>query len=120
MKKILIIEDDREVMQLLKDILEGEGHQVIGYADKNSIKGVIINQPDLVILDNQLRDGFGYELCMEIKANEFTRNIPVILVSGYDNLKKLAETCGAEYYLSKPFELGELLQTVNTSLESWI
>ena len=117
MKKILIIEDDNQVMQVLKDILEAEGFEVIGYADKNSIKGIIINRPDLVLLDNQLKDGFGFELCAEIKANTFTENIPVILVSAYQDLKELANKCGADAYLCKPFDLQELLRVVNEAMK---
>lgn len=112
MKKILIIEDDNHVLQLLKDILEAEHYEVIGYADKNSIKGIIINRPDLVLLDNKLKDGLGSELCAEIKANPFTEKIPVILISAYNKLKELAHQCGADGYLSKPFDLQDLLNLV--------
>ncbi|MDB5010617.1 MAG: histidine kinase [Mucilaginibacter sp.] len=112
MKRILIIEDEIETSNLLQEILRNEGYEVVTYADKNSIKGVIINRPDLVLLDNKLKDGFGHELCTEIKSNELTKYIPVILTSGYDDLEALAKQCGADAYIAKPFDLPLLIHTV--------
>ena len=86
---------------------------MISYLDKNSIKGVIINRPDLVVLDNKLKDGFGHELCSEIKANDLTKHIPVILTSGYADLADLAQQCGADAYLAKPFDVDALIKQVH-------
>jgi len=112
MKKILVIEDDPDILEIMRDVLSTEGYEVITYPDKNSIKGIIINRPDLVILDNKLRDGFGHELCREMKNNHFTRRIPVVLTSAYADLKQLSADCGADVFLSKPFDLSDLLALV--------
>jgi DNA-binding response OmpR family regulator len=117
MKRILIIEDDLEISSMLHDLFVDEGYDVITYPDKNSIKGVIINRPDLVLLDNKLNDGFGHELCTEIKGNEMTKHIPVILTSGYDDLEELAKQCGADAFLAKPFDLAPLLSLVKQLIE---
>lgn len=117
MKRILIIEDDLEISSVLHDVFIDEGYDVIIYPNKNSIKGIIINRPDLVLLDNKLNDGFGHELCTEMKGNEMTKHIPVILISAYNDLEKLANKCGADAFLAKPFDLESLLSLVRQLLE---
>lgn len=112
----MIIEDDLELLGILKDVFENEGFEVVAYADRNSIKGVIINKPDILLLDNKLRDGFGYELCEQIKANELTKQTPVILTSGYHDLPELAAHSGADAYIEKPFDLHELIKLVKAHL----
>jgi DNA-binding response OmpR family regulator len=108
----MIIDDEPEILAILQDVFNDEGYQVVTYPDRNSVKGVIINRPDLVLLDNRLKDGLGHELCSEIKANELTRHIPVILMSAHPGLSQLAEASGADSYISKPFDLSTLLSLV--------
>jgi DNA-binding response OmpR family regulator len=111
--RIVIIEDDLAILEILAEVFQSAGYEVITYEDKNSIKGIIINRPDVVLLDNKLRDGFGYELCRDIKNNDLTKHIPVILTSGYDDLENLAKACGADGYVAKPFDLAALVQMAN-------
>lgn len=111
------MEDDEDLLALMRAYLVSEGYEVSVYTDKNSIKGVIINRPDLVLLDERLRDGFGHELCAEIKAHPMTKDIPVILTSGLDNLPELHRDAGADDYLAKPFEMEKLLAKVHHYLK---
>ena len=108
----MIIDDDPDILSILQDVFNEEGYQVVTYPDKRSVKGVIINRPDLVLIDNRLKYGWGHELCSEIKANERTRHIPVILMSAAPDVAEFAESCGADHFLNKPFELNQLLSTV--------
>src|SRR4051812_43188474 len=117
-RKIMIIDDDLELLSILHDVFKNEGFEVIVYSDRNSIKGVIIGQPDVVLLDNKLPDGFGHELCSLMKENSMTKKVPVILTSGYHDLAELARQCGADAYLEKPFDLDVLITLVNQQLAS--
>jgi len=112
MKKILIIEDDLDTLDVLQVYFLDLGYEVVTYDDKHSIKGVIINRPDIAILDNKLQNGFGHDLCREIKSNPLTSHIPVILISGYHDLKQLAENSGADAFIAKPFDLDVLADRV--------
>lgn len=112
MKKIMIIDDEPDILAVLQEVINEEGYQVVTYPDRNSVKGVIINRPDLVLLDNRLKDGFGHELCSEIKANNLTAHIPVILMSAHPDLPELARASGADSYISKPFDIKALLSLV--------
>lgn len=111
--RIVVIDDDEDLLSLVDAILIDEGHEVMPYMDKNSIKGIIINRPDLVLLDHKLPDGLGSDFCREIKNNDLTKHVAVVLISGWPDLQQLAEECGADAYLKKPFDLNELLQVVN-------
>lgn len=116
MKKIMIIEDDADLQSILREFLTQEGFEVISYADKNSVKGVIINRPDLVLLDERLADGLGHELCKQIKEHALTDGLPVILMSGLDSLEQLQVDCGADDFLLKPFDLNDLLMKISKYL----
>src|SRR4051812_28348127 len=111
--RIVVIDDDEDLLSLVDAILIDEGHEVMPYMDKNSIKGIIINRPDLVLLDHKLPDGLGSDFCREIKSNDLTKHVAVVLISGWPDLEQLAEACGADAYLKKPFDLNELVQVVN-------
>jgi len=112
MKKIILIEEDPDLLDILKELLNQEGFEVITYPDKNSVKRIIINRPDLVLLDNQLTDGLGSRLCREIKSNDLTKDIPVLLISGDENLASLARESGADGFLAKPFNIAVLVRMV--------
>jgi DNA-binding response OmpR family regulator len=112
MKRIMIIDDDLELLSVLREIFVHEGFKVVTYQDKNSIKGVIISEPDIILLDERLHDGLGHEFCAQIKANPLTCHIPVILVSGHENLCELTQLCGADGYLEKPFDLDVAVRMV--------
>jgi CheY-like chemotaxis protein len=74
--------------------------------------------PDLVLVDHKLKDGFGSELCAAIKQHSLTSHIPVILISGYIDLADIAKACGADAWLSKPFELTDLTRLVDHYLKN--
>ena len=114
MKKNILIEDDQDLLNLLQEILRNEGFEVIPFPDKNSVKRININRPDLVLMDNQMTDGLGSSLSREIKANELTKDIPVLLVSGDRDLPALARESGADAYLTKPFNIEDLIRMVKT------
>ncbi|GAA3985986.1 response regulator transcription factor [Mucilaginibacter dorajii] len=111
-KKIFVVEDDVDLSEAIQMILQGEGYTAVASFDKNSIKGVILHMPDMVLVDNKLKDGFGSELCATIKKHPLTSHIPVIMISGYADIADIAKACGADAWLSKPFELTELIRVV--------
>ena len=119
-KKIFIVEDDADLSEAIQLILKEEGYDTAAYPDKNSIKGVILQMPDLVLVDNKLKDGYGSELCQAIKKHPLTSHVPVIMISGYGNLAAIAEGCGADAYLNKPFEMVDLLETVDKHLKHYV
>jgi DNA-binding response OmpR family regulator len=116
LKKILIIEDDHDILDMMKFILEDEGYQVVPLLQAESLKEIIDHHPHLILLDERLPTDPGHVLCASIKAHPMAQNIPVILISAVFNLEKVAGDCKADNFIKKPFDLQELISLVNSYL----
>lgn len=71
---------------------------------------------DLILLDDWLNDGLGSQLCKKLKNNAHTANVPIILISAANNLAASAKESGADDFLSKPFDIEDLL----TKVDFWL
>jgi CheY-like chemotaxis protein len=111
-KRVLLLEDNKEILELIDDILTGEGYQVIALSHYESVVDIIDFAPDLILLDIRLSNGYGHLLCRDLKADPEIKHIPVILVSAATNLEKIAKDSQADDFLSKPFDLQELIDLV--------
>jgi DNA-binding response OmpR family regulator len=113
MPKILIIEDEQEMVRGLRDILEFEGYEVVAAMNGKTGLQVLSRQaPDCIILDLMLPDLSGYQICEEIRRQKL--NTPILMLTAksqdYDKIRGLE--VGADDYLTKPFSVGELLARV--------
>ncbi len=113
--KILIIEDEDGMAQLLKERLESVGYEVHTEASgKSGLSYAVEYRPNLVILDLKLPDMGGYDVCRELRRLSSPWEIPVLMLTAMgqpiDQLRGFAH--GADAYLTKPFEPTELLKTV--------
>ena len=118
--RILVIDDDPDVVELVRDTLEPEGYLVdtaLSFRDSELYLSQTV--PDLIVLDLTLPDGDGYELCRRIKRNDMTCNTPVLILSGTTRLdaKVKGFVDGARKYITKPFELNTLTDSVSTLLK---
>ena len=117
-KKILIIEDDRDILDLLSYLLLAEGYQVI--ASLHGTEADMLQEilPDLVLLDLRMHGvaKAGARICLRIKTNIYTRNIPVVLISAEPDIELIAKDCYADDYISKPFNIHDILSRVRTNL----
>lgn len=111
-KRIMILEDDEELLKFEEIILMEEGYNVIPLNHYLSLEYLIEFLPEIILLDVRLGDGYGHLLCKELKNNPNTVNIPVILISGSTNLKELSEEYKANSFLSKPFDINDLVELV--------
>lgn len=117
MKKILIVEDDVDTLDLMEIILHDQGYAVIKVRREITIKEIAGIKPDLAILDYRLPFGLGTEICSAIKMNEATKDIPVIMYSANNGIEELAKKNGADGYFSKPFDLECLVTLVGSFIE---
>ncbi|MBE9583856.1 response regulator [Mucilaginibacter sp. JRF] len=114
---ILIIDDQPEMLELMTDVLTPEGFTVTALLYTDDITQTIsLYQPDIVLLDHLLAGVNGGELCREIKANELTTSLPVVLLSGYPRLLEAFGDYGCDAFIPKPFELDELISTIKRCL----
>jgi DNA-binding response OmpR family regulator len=118
-KKILIIEDDGDILNLLKGMLEDEGYDVTGLEYTESItKSINQYQPSLVILDFLLPGVNGGELCHEIKSQPATAHLPVIMVSGFPRVLESLGNYGCDFFIAKPFGIEEFLHAVSSCFDN--
>jgi DNA-binding response OmpR family regulator len=119
MTKVLIIDDEPFIVQLLETFLQLKGYATVGAL--NGQDGLIladVEAPDAIILDLMLPDIQGYEVCQRIRRDPSTRRVPILILSGRtDNGSKArAKTCGADSYLVKPVRFSELLAELQRAL----
>lgn len=118
MKKILVVDDDKEVLETLELILEIGGFEVCALDNGEEVFDRIeYFEPDLILLDISLGHIDGRELCEQLKASENTSYIPILLISGLykaEDIDSLQH--GQDDFLSKPFEMDVLLEKLSTLL----
>jgi len=118
-KKILIVEDEEILLSLESILLTSKGYEVKGMKDgPSALEAVASTKPDLVLLDIMLPGIDGYEVCRQIKANELTRHIPVVMLSAKKSKEDLvkAEQVGADWYITKPFKSAMVIETIQRFL----
>lgn len=116
MKKILIIEDERDTVMVLKKALENEGHEVIvAYDGADGFKKITTHKPEIILLDLMLPKLDGISLETKLRENPETANIPVIIITGRGELREfiqMKEAINIKAYLEKPFPLSLLLKKI--------
>jgi DNA-binding response OmpR family regulator len=118
-KKILIVEDEETLLELEAVLLRLKGYDVEGVMDgQSALETVATMNPDLILLDIMLPKIDGFEVCRQIKANEATRHIPVIMLTAKKSKEDLAmsEQVGADGYITKPFRSSMVIETIQRLL----
>ena len=119
MISIIVIDDDPVIRKIIKIKLEKEDYRVLVAEDAlEGISRIISDKPDLVLLDVVMPEVDGYETLQLIRGNKELRDIPVIMLTGRDEVDDIRKgfDCGADDYLGKPFDFPELLARIKTLL----
>jgi CheY-like chemotaxis protein len=115
-KRVLVVDDDKVIQQLLEVNLELEGYEVAGFASdgKEALELVASLAPDVVILDIMMPKMDGLEVCRRMRADPKLAKIPIILLSARAQDMDIREgiEIGASAYLTKPFDPVELIDIV--------
>ncbi len=120
MKKILVIEDEQSVREIILDILEAEGFDAIGAENgRVGVQTAIENLPDLIICDIMMPELDGRDVLLELRQQPATSTIPFVFLTAKADRNDLRQgmELGADDYLTKPFTRSEILQTIQTRLE---
>ncbi len=115
MQKILIIEDDKDIVYILRSILELEGYQIsFALAGKEGLEMAKNQIPDIIILDLILPDMDGYEICKEIKNDPAFEKTHIVMITAKtgtkDELTGMID--GADDYIAKPFNPLDVVETI--------
>jgi len=114
-KKILVVDDDNDILEVIRIILEDEGYNVTTLLDgRNTMNSIVSDRPDLILLDVMLGGIDGRDICKAIKTDDSFKSIPVIMISASHNLQGLlALPESPNGFLSKPFDISRLISLVN-------
>lgn len=117
MKRILIIDDDRVIGEMLKYMFKLKGYKAWTLTHPaKAFQAVQDNKIDLIILDNLLPGVKGSHLCSILKKNPQTINVPVIMMSGLPEVKTECLHAGATAFIAKPFDMNTFFKKVETVL----
>ena len=119
-KKILIVDDERDIVKALMIRLQGAGYEVVTAFD--GAQGVFMahkEKPDLILLDIRMPAGNGFSVAQRLKRSMNTFTIPVIFLTGSPekNAEEKAMALGARFYVKKPYDPEELLDAIRRALE---
>jgi DNA-binding response OmpR family regulator len=119
-KKILIVDDERDIVKGLMIRLQGAGYDVVTAFD--GAQGVFMahkEKPDLIILDIRMPAGNGFSVAQRLKRSIHTFTIPVIFLTGSPekNAEEKAMALGARFYIKKPYDPEELIDAIKRALE---
>lgn len=116
-KKVLICDDDPDILSICTLVLKRQGFEVITSSHCNNIVPLVEEvKPDVIFMDNWIPDDGGIVASKKIKESEALKHIPIVYFSANNEIKSLAQKAGAEAFLSKPFDLGDLEKVIDSVL----
>ncbi|MGC1273482.1 MAG: response regulator [Planctomycetaceae bacterium] len=120
-RKALIVDDDLELVELLRDTLEADGRFEVRVANNGFDAGMMVKEyhPDVIVLDVMLPDINGKEVCQRVRSDSALDDVSIICISGMVEQDKIADLrkSGANEFLQKPFEVETLVARICTLLD---
>ena len=111
-KKILIADDDHDILEAMKMMLEMEGYDVVTTHNGKHVANMLNHHPDLLLLDIWMSGIDGRDICRKIKSKNSTKDVPIIMISASHEIAKSARASGADDFIAKPFQMNEILSKV--------
>ncbi|MFH1645030.1 MAG: response regulator [Candidatus Omnitrophota bacterium] len=116
-KKILVVDDEPQLLAVLKTRLESNNYEVITAVDgEDGMEKLVKEMPDLILLDIKMPKKDGYTFVKEMRANRDVKGTPVIILTARDKMKDLFAMEGIKEYIVKPFKSEELLESISKCL----
>ena len=113
MYKVLVVDDDQSILDSMEIALNLEGYEVeTTTRGEETFSRIASFKPDLILMDVYLSGMDGREICKQIREDEKTKHIPVIIFSANRSMKEVFEESGANDFIGKPFNMDELYEKV--------
>ena len=119
-ERVLLIEDEPNIIEAIRFILSRDGFAVDTHSDgSTALETIQKKSPDMVILDVMLPNRSGYEILRDLRGEEQTRDLPVLMLTarGQKTDREMAERLGASHFMTKPFSNSEMLCAVQALLD---
>jgi DNA-binding response OmpR family regulator len=117
MSKILVVDDDIDILSVMEILLSMKGFDVeVTSKGENTFSKIETFKPDLILLDVLISGHDGRAICKQLKANPDTSNIPVIMFSAHPGAAATIADYGADDFIAKPFDVNNLMKKINTQL----
>ena len=112
MKKILVVDDDEDILEIVRYILTSHGFDVQTHSTGLNMPGIVMHyHPNLILLDVRLPGKLGTEICKELK--QIHSHLPIILFSANASKSEAFAICDADAFVEKPFDIKNLIETIN-------
>ena len=120
-KRLLVIDDDKDLLEMVKIYFEMEGYSIFTLTRVDNIfKAYSLYNPDVILLDYKLPEENGDKICQQLKSNPATFDIPVIMISGYSKADLERDYHGWDAVVSKPFDLTVLQKVIEKFLKKQV
>lgn len=115
---IMVLDDDPDICSMLKMVLDYHGYGAVDTDGEEPAKKILSeNHVDLIIMDMLLSGADGTDICRRLKQDEQTSSIPILMFSAHPNAEKICLEAGADDFISKPFEMNDLINKIIFFLE---
>lgn len=112
-KRVQVVEDDPDILEAMQMMLEAAGYEVVAVSRaEKAFSQAQAGRPDLILIDLLLSGKNGVKIVQELKSEESTKEIPIVMLSAHPGAAKMIEASGANAFLPKPFDIDELLSLV--------
>ena len=119
MAKILVVDDDTDILSVMEMLLTMKGFQVEVVSKGDTILTKVYSfKPDLILLDVLLSGHDGRTICRDLKSTKETQHIPVIMFSAHPGAAASIAEYGANDFISKPFDVNNLIQKIKTQIQA--
>lgn len=117
MKRILVVDDNKDILQVVQIILQIRGFEVKAiWRGEETLQAVSDFSPDVVLLDVMLGAVNGIDICNQIKSNPDTKHTCIIMFSAHGKAEEILKQCPGDSFISKPFDVHSLTNTIEEEL----
>lgn len=111
-KKVLIIENDQDIRNIVEYILNEQGFETLSIPEPHDLLEIIPFTPDVILLDEFINSRAGHRLCRKIKKISLLATVPVIILSTANDIELIATECDANDFIRKPFNVEDMVAKV--------
>lgn len=117
-KKVVLVQDNKDILDIMDQVLDEEGFDVIPSLTTEPIEEIDKIDPDILVIDDHIKGNKkGSKIVKELKSNPETEDIPAVLTSTSDKLPQIAEDSKADDFIQKPFDIDHMVEVVKKNAE---